>query len=266
MTIHKLKAGQKIKLQEIDADDTGKFRNKQEVQQLLARNIERMAELQHMLYAQGRHALLIVLQAMDAGGKDGTIRRIMSGVNPQGVQVTSFKVPTEEERSHDFLWRIHQAAPTRGMIGIFNRSHYEDVLIVRVHNLVPKSVWQTRYEHINHFEKLLADTGVTILKFYLHISKDEQKERFEARLQQPHKRWKFNPGDLKERDRWDEYMQAFEVAFEKCSTNYAPWHIVPANKKWYRNLVISETIVKTLEELSLTYPDPVEGLDEIVIE
>jgi PPK2 family polyphosphate:nucleotide phosphotransferase len=188
MTIHKLKAGQKIELQEIDADDTGKFRNKQEVHQLLARNIERMAELQHMLYAQGQHALLIVLQAMDAGGKDGTIRRIMSGVNPQGVQVTSFKVPTEEERSHDFLWRIHKAAPRRGMIGIFNRSHYEDVLVVRVHDLVPKKVWAARYDHINNFERLLAESGVTILKFYLHISREEQKERFQARLEQPHKR------------------------------------------------------------------------------
>jgi PPK2 family polyphosphate:nucleotide phosphotransferase len=266
MTIHKLKAGQKIKLQEIDADDTGKFRNKQEVQQLLARNIERMAELQHMLYAQGQHALLIVLQAMDAGGKDGTIRRIMSGVNPQGVQVTSFKVPTEEERSHDFLWRIHKAVPRRGMIGIFNRSHYEDVLVVRVHDLVPKKVWAARYDHINNFERLLAESGVTILKFYLHISREEQKERFQARLEQPHKRWKFNPGDLDERALWDDYMQAFEAAFARCSTEVAPWYIVPANKKWYRNLVISETIVRTLKGLKLSFPDPVADLDDIIIE
>jgi PPK2 family polyphosphate:nucleotide phosphotransferase len=190
----------------------------------------------------------------------------MSGVNPQGVRVTSFKKPNEEELSHDFLWRIHQAVPARGMIGIFNRSHYEDVLIVRVHNLVPASVWQTRYDHINNFERLLIDSGVTILKFYLHISKEEQKERLQARLEQPHKRWKFNPDDLKERALWADYMHAFEAAFERCSTAVAPWHIVPANKKWYRNLVISETIVQTLASLNLNYPDPMAGLDEIVID
>ena len=188
----------------------------------LAENIERMAELQNVLYAEDKHALLIVLQAMDVGGKDGTIRSIMSGVNPQGVQVTSFKKPTEEELSHDFLWRVHRAVPPRGMIGIFNRSHYEDVLVVRVHNLVPKAVWQTRYEHINNFERLLGNSGVTILKFYLHISKEEQKERFQARLDQPHKRWKFNPGDLGERTLWNDYMQAFEAAFAQCSTEAAP--------------------------------------------
>jgi PPK2 family polyphosphate:nucleotide phosphotransferase len=203
---------------------------------------------------------------MDAGGKDGTIRSIMSGVNPQGVRVTSFKKPNEEELSHDFLWRIHQAVPARGMIGIFNRSHYEDVLIVRVHNLVPASVWQTRYDHINNFERLLIDSGGTILKFYLHISKEEQKERLQARLEQPHKRWKFNPDDLKERALWADYMHAFEAAFERCSTAVAPWHIVPANKKWYRNLVISETIVQTLASLNLNYPDPMAGLDDIVID
>ncbi len=266
MTIIKVEPGQKIRLAEIDADDTGSFKNKKEARQQLAKNIDRMAELQNILYAESKHALLIVLQAMDAGGKDGTIRSIMSGVNPQGVHVTSFKKPTPEELSHDFLWRIHKAVPARGMIGIFNRSHYEDVLVVRVHNLVPKTVWQTRYEHINNFEKLLAAGGVTILKFYLHISKDEQKIRFEARLKQPHKRWKFNPGDLAERKRWDAYLRAFEAVFEKCSTGIAPWYVVPANKKWYRNLVISETIVQTLEGLNLKYPDPVADLDKIVIE
>jgi PPK2 family polyphosphate:nucleotide phosphotransferase len=222
--------------------------------------------LQNILYAEDKRSLLIVLQAIDAGGKDGTIRSIMSGVNPQGVRVTSFKKPTEEELGHDFLWRVHKAAPARGMIGIFNRSHYEDVLVVRVHNLVPKDVWQARYDHINHFETLLTDSGVTILKFYLHISKDEQKERFQARLDRPHKRWKFNIGDLKERELWDDYMDAFETAFEKCSPKHAPWHIVPANKKWYRNLVISEKIVETLEGMNLQYPAPVTGLDDLVIE
>ena len=266
MTIVKVEAGQRIKLKDIDANDTGRFKNKHDVNGLLAQNIERMAELQHMLYAQGKHALLIVLQALDAGGKDGTIRRIMSGVNPQGVRVTSFKKPTDEELAHDFLWRIHKAAPPRGMIGIFNRSHYEDVLVVRVHNLVPKKVWEARYEHINNFERLLAGDGeVTILKFYLHISKDEQKERLQARLEQPHKRWKFDPGDLDERALWDDYMKAYEAVFARCSTKTAPWYIVPANKKWYRNLVISETIVKTLEGMKLKFPDPIAGLDKLRI-
>jgi PPK2 family polyphosphate:nucleotide phosphotransferase len=266
MTIIKVEPGQKINLLKVDANDTGLVKDKQAAKKQLKTNVEQMAELQNILYAEGKHSLLIVLQAMDAGGKDGTIRSIMSGVNPQGVRVTSFKKPNEEELSHDFLWRIHQAVPARGMIGIFNRSHYEDVLIVRVHNLVPASVWQTRYDHINNFERLLIDSGGTILKFYLHISKEEQKERLQARLEQPHKRWKFNPDDLKERALWAGYMHAFEAAFERCSTAVAPWHIVPANKKWYRNLVISETIVQTLASLNLNYPDPMAGLDEIVID
>jgi len=266
MSIFTVKPKQNIKLNDIDPDDTGKLKQKQEAKELLEQNIERMAELQNILYAEGKHALLIVLQALDAGGKDGTIRSIMSGVNPQGVRVTSFKRPTEEELAHDFLWRIHKAVPPRGMIGIFNRSHYEDVLVVRVHNLVPKSVWQKRYQHINNFERLLAENSVTILKFYLHISKEEQKERLQARLDQPHKRWKFDPRDLDERKLWANYMEAFEAALSKCSTAYAPWHIVPANKKWYRNLVISEKIVETLEGLKLKYPEPPAGLDGIVIE
>lgn len=266
MSIIKVKPDQKIKLAEIDPEDTGEFTDKIKAKKLLNKNVERMAELQNVLYAEGKHALLIILQAMDAGGKDGTIRSIMSGVNPQGVQVTSFKSPTPEDLAHDFLWRVHKAVPPRGMIGIFNRSHYEDVLIVRVRNLVSKQVWHKRYQHINHFEQLLADNGVTILKFYLHISKDEQKERLQARLAEPDKRWKFNPTDLDTRVQWDDYMHAFEDVFEKCSPTYAPWHIVPANKKWYRNLVISQTIVETLEGLEMKYPDPVAGLDKIVIE
>lgn len=265
MSLVKVKPGQKIKLAEINPADTANLA-KDAAKTILAKNVERMAKLQEVLYAEGKHTLLIVLQAMDAGGKDGTIRSIMSGVNPQGVTVTSFKAPTVEELAHDFLWRVHQAVPGRGMIGIFNRSHYEDVLVVRVKNLVPKKVWQTRFEHINNFEQLLADSGVTILKFYLHISKEEQQERLQARLDEPDKRWKFNPGDLTERARWDDYMQAFEDVFEKCSTKAAPWYIVPADKKWYRNVLISETIVKTLEGLEMKYPEPAEGLDNIVIE
>jgi PPK2 family polyphosphate:nucleotide phosphotransferase len=202
---------------------------------------------------------------MDAGGKDGTIRHIFSGVNPQGCAVTSFKSPSTIERAHDFLWRVHAAAPANGMIGIFNRSHYEDVLIVRVHNLVPKDVWSKRYAHICEFEKLLSDSGTTILKFFLHISKDEQKKRLQARLDDPQKHWKFNVEDLAERKLWDEYMEAFDDALEKTSTRYAPWYVVPSDRKWFRNWVISDTIVHALEDMRLKFPDPAPGLDKVKI-
>ena len=261
----KVTPGRMVRLKDIDPDDTDGHSSKKAARKKLAGVIARLAELQNILYAEGKHALLIVLQAMDAGGKDGTIRNVLSGVNPQGVRVTSFKKPTEEELAHDFLWRVHRVVPRGGMIGVFNRSHYEDVLIARVKNLVPETVWRARYEHINAFEKLLADNGVTILKFYLHISKAEQKERLQARLDRPHKRWKFNPADLAERARWDDYMAAFEEALNRCSTDYAPWYIVPANKKWYRNLVVAETIVETLAQLNLQYPAPAAGLDGIEI-
>lgn len=255
----------KIDLSDYDPDDTGDYKHKHDAKDQLDANRERLRELQEVLYAEHKHALLIVLQGMDASGKDGTIGHVMKGVNPQGVQVTSFKVPTPEELDHDFLWRIHQHVPPRGMIGIFNRSHYEDVLIVRVNNLVPKEVWQTRYDHINAFERLLADSGVTILKFFLYISKDEQKQRFEDRLNQSDKQWKFSRGDLDVRARWDDYMKAYEDALTLCNAPWAPWHIVPANKKWYRNLVISNTIVEALEKLDMHYPEPEPGLDTIVI-
>jgi PPK2 family polyphosphate:nucleotide phosphotransferase len=225
-----------------------------------------MAELQELMFAEGKHSLLIVLQAMDAGGKDSTIRRVMEAFNPQGCHVIGFKAPTELELDHDFLWRIHQHTPSRGHVSIFNRSHYEDVLIVRVEELVPEAVWRARYDHINNFERLLADSGVTILKFYLHISKDEQKQRFQERLDRPEKNWKFNPGDLDTRAQWDDYMAAFEDVFNKCNHPWAPWYIVPANKKWYRNLVISTAIVEALEKLDMQYPAAPEGLDKIVID
>jgi PPK2 family polyphosphate:nucleotide phosphotransferase len=202
---------------------------------------------------------------MDAGGKDGTIKHVMGGVNPQGCQVTSFKQPTARELAHDYLWRIHMAVPSRGYIGIYNRSHYEDVLVVRVHNLVPEEVWSTRYEQINHFEKLLAETGTTILKFFLYISKEEQKERFEARLTDPTKNWKFSAGDVKERRYWDDYMLAYEEALSRCNTPWAPWYIIPANRKWYRNLVVSQTIVETLEKLDMHYPPPLADAGSIVV-
>jgi PPK2 family polyphosphate:nucleotide phosphotransferase len=257
--------GTQVNLADYDPGYTGDYPSKDKTKAELRRNVSRLQELQQVLWAEGKHALLIVLQAMDAGGKDGTIRHVMRGVNPQGCQVTSFKVPTKEELAHDYLWRIHKATPRRGYIGIFNRSHYEDVLVVRVHSLVPEGVWQTRYDQINHFEKLLADTGTTILKFFLHISKEEQKERFEARLRDPRKNWKFSMGDVEERGYWDDYMSAYRDALNRCSTPWAPWHIIPADRKWYRNLVVSQIIVETLEKLDMRYPPPLPDAGTIVI-
>jgi len=250
-----VKPGSKVKLPSHDAGATHGY-NKAKALVELQRHQARMFELQEVLYADKKHALLIVLQAIDAGGKDGTIRTVMRGVNPQGCAVTSFKAPNSEEVGHDFLWRVHKAVPSKGQIGIFNRSHYEDVLIVRVHDLVPKSVWSLRYAQINDFERMLTDNGVTILKFFLHISKDEQKRRFEARLADRDKLWKVNPIDFEERKRWDDYVDAFEDAITKCSTKWAPWYIIPSNKKWYRNLVISGIIVEALEAMKLEYPAP----------
>jgi PPK2 family polyphosphate:nucleotide phosphotransferase len=257
--------GTRVNLADYDPGSSGKYLKKGEGKEDLKRNAERLQGLQEVLWAEGKHALLIVLQAMDAGGKDGTIKHVMRGVNPQGCQVTSFKVPTKEELAHDYLWRIHKATPRRGYIGIFNRSHYEDVLVVRVHNLVPEEVWQQRYEQINHFEKLLTDTGTTILKFFLHMSKEEQKERFEARLQDPKKNWKFSMGDVEERGYWDDYKRAFEDALSKCSTPWAPWYVVPANRKWYRNIVVSQIIIETLEKLEMRFPPPLPDADKVVI-
>ena len=207
--------------------------------------------------------MLVIFQAMDGGGKDGAIDHVFSGVNPQGCAVTSFKVPSTEEQSHDYLWRIHKATPARGMIGIFNRSHYESVLVERVKKLAPRELWSMRYASINSFEKLLAQEGTTILKFFLHISWEEQKRRMEARLKDPGKNWKFSPSDLKERRRWDDYMEAYEDALQKCSTKAAPWYIVPADHKWYRNWVVSDVIVRALEKLDLKYPPPLKDADKI---
>lgn len=226
----------------------------------------RIYELQEILFASANHALLIVLQAMDTGGKDGTIAHVFRGLNPAGVRVTSFKKPTTDDLAHDFLWRIHACTPPKGMIGVFNRSHYEDVLVVRVHDLAPKKVWKKRYDQINAFEELLVENGTTVLKFFLHISKEEQKRRLEDRLRQANKHWKFNPDDLKERERWDDYMEAYEAVFSKCNTDFAPWHIVPSNHKWYRNYVVSQTIVKALEAMNLDYPPVPPGLDSEVVQ
>jgi PPK2 family polyphosphate:nucleotide phosphotransferase len=254
-----------VKLSDYDPGYKAGYTSKAETKAEIKRNGKRLQELQEVLWAEGKHALLIVLQALDAGGKDGTIRHVMRGVNPQGCQVTSFKVPTAEELAHDYLWRVHKATPRRGYIGIFNRSHYEDVLVVRVHNLVPEAVWQQRYDQINQFEKLLFDSGTTILKFFLYISKDEQKERFEARLRDPRKNWKFSTADVKERGYWDDYMRAYEDALSRCSTPWAPWHVIPADHKWYRNLVVSQVIVEALEKLDMHFPPPLPDAGDIVI-
>jgi PPK2 family polyphosphate:nucleotide phosphotransferase len=262
-----VKPRDKVDLKRFNPNDKSYFRgNKEESKEELRKINARLEELQEMLYAEQKHKILVVLQAMDSGGKDGTIRHVFDGVNPQGVKVASFKVPTKEDLAHDYLWRIHRFTPGKGEIVIFNRSHYEDVLVVRVHNLVPRSVWRRRFKHIRDFERILADEGTTILKFFLHIDLDEQKERFQARLDTPHKRWKFRLGDLEERKLWENYQKASEDAISKTSTEWAPWYIIPANRKWYRNLVISRIIVETLENLNMSYPQPEEDLEGVVIE
>ena len=259
--------GKKIKLAEQDPDDTSEFKGgKEDGKKAVAELNLKLQELQELLYAEGKHKVLVVLQAMDTGGKDGVIRHVFDGVNPAVVKVASFKAPTAEELSHDFLWRIHKAVPGSVELVIFNRSHYEDVLIVRVHNLVPESVWSKRYEQITDFEKVLTENGTTIVKFFLHISKDEQKERLQARLDDPTKHWKFSLGDLDERKLWDEYQKAYEDALNKTSTKDAPWYIVPANRKWYRDLVISTILVDTLKSLKMKYPESKQNLDGVVVE
>ncbi len=249
-------AGSKVDLGEHDAADTGGIERKKDATKQLKANVDRLADLQYLLYAENKRSLLIVLQAMDAGGKDGTIRHVMGPINPQGCHVTSFKAPTDEELAHDFLWRIHKAAPRKGQIGIFNRSHYEDVLVVRVRQLVAAKVWRGRYARINEFEKQLADGGTHILKFFLHVGKDEQLKRFRKRLEDPRKHWKFNPDDLKVREQWGDYMAAYEDALTKCSTSHAPWFVIPADHKWFRNLAVGSIIRETLEGLDMAYPKP----------
>jgi PPK2 family polyphosphate:nucleotide phosphotransferase len=206
-----------------------------------------------------------VLQAMDTGGKNGTIKHVFEGINPQGCRVSSFKAPSAEEANHDFLWRYHKSVPAKGKIGIFNRSHYLDVLIVRVKDLVPEEVWRPRYVIINYFERTLTAGGITVLKLFLYISKDEQRRRLQARLDDPEKRWKFSSNDIKERALWDAYQAAFEDAISNCSTEHAPWYVVPANKKWYRNLVVARTIADTLEAMGPQYPPAEEGLEKVTI-
>jgi PPK2 family polyphosphate:nucleotide phosphotransferase len=251
-----VKPGTRVRLAEWDPRDTPGVADKKEAKPILKRNVRRLADLQYRLYAEDKRALLIVLQAMDAGGKDGTIRDVMGPLNPQSCRVTSFKVPTAEELAHDFLWRVHKAVPRRGEIGVFNRSHYEDVLVVRVRDLVPRAVWSKRYDQINAFEAILAAGGVHILKFYLHISKQEQLERFRQRLADPRKQWKVGPDDFRERRRWNQYQAAYEDVLSRCSTAQAPWYIVPADREWYRNLAVSQIMAETLAGFRMRFPKP----------
>jgi len=258
--------GKKVRLKDFDPDYTGGIKNKKKAKEELEQKIEILADLGYRLYAENRRSLLLVLQGMDTAGKDGTIRHVMRGFNPQSCQVTSFKQPGIEELNHDFLWRIARAVPRKGSIGIFNRSHYEDVLVARVHNLVPKREWETRYDRINLFEKMLVAGGTTIVKIFLHIGKDEQRKRLQSRLDDSTKLWKFSLADLAERQYWDEYQKAYEVALTRCNTEEAPWYIVPANQKWHRNLIISRILCKVLKKMNPQFPPAEEGLEDIVVE
>ncbi|MEP6809261.1 MAG: PPK2 family polyphosphate kinase [Chthoniobacterales bacterium] len=257
--------GQVVRLAEIDpgAKPGGSKRKGEKRADKLR---DRLSELQQALYAEHKRSLIIVIQAMDTGGKDGAIKEISSGLDPNGVQLTNFKYPSAEEWDHDFLWRVHHGAPRKGVIGIWNRSHYEDVLVPLVHEQITDKVWRERCEDINAFERLLSRNGVTWLKFFLHISKDEQKERLEARLEDPDKLWKFNPGDLKERAKWEVYQQAYAAVISECSTRIAPWHIVPANHKWARNLMMLESVVGALERMNPQYPAAEFDPKKIVVE
>ena len=267
MERYRVRPDEKIHLKDFDPGDVGKYDGeKDDGLEHLGELNQELEALQELLYAEHKHRLLVVLQGMDTSGKDGVIRHVFDGVNPQGVRVANFKVPTPIELDHDYLWRVHQQTPARGEIVIFNRSHYEDVLVVRVHAMVPEKIWQKRYEQIREFERQLVEEGTTILKFFLHINKDEQRERLQARLDDPTNRWKFNPGDLEERTRWDEYIEAYEDAINRTSTDEAPWYIVPSNKKWYRNLVVASLLVDTLKKLDMEYPQPAEDFSGIVIE
>lgn len=250
-------------LDRIDTRSSAGTGGKSETAPETASLIVELAELQARLWAESRRSVLLVLQAMDAGGKDGTIRKVFTGVNPQGVRVASFKQPSPEELAHDFLWRIHHRVPAAGEIGVFNRSHYEDVLIVRVDELVKEEVWRKRYGQIREFEELLTENGTTVIKVFLHISKDEQKERFEARLEQPSKRWKFSEADLDVRKKWDRYQDAYAAAIRETSTESCPWYVVPADRKWYRDWAVLQILTRTIADLDPQYPDPPEGLETI---
>jgi PPK2 family polyphosphate:nucleotide phosphotransferase len=259
----RVQPGASVKLKDIDPAFKDRHEHREQAAEEIAHYQEKLRELQVLLYAERRHSLLICLQAMDTGGKDGTINHVLGAMNPQGCRVAAFRQPSAEEAAHDFLWRVHQAAPERGEVVIFNRSHYEDVLVVRVHRLVPKDVWSRRYERINAFEKGLIEHDTHVLKFYLHISKEEQLTRFKDRLDDPAKHWKISESDYKERAFWDDYMEAYEEALSRCSTEHAPWFVIPANHKWFRNLAVARIIVEHLEGLKMKYPKPVVDIEHI---
>ena len=261
----KVGPGAAIELASVDPDDTYGF-DKLTAKEPAKAELDRLSDLQDRLWAEDRQALLVVLQGIDTSGKDGTIRKVAGAFNPQGCVVSSFKVPTPEELSHDFLWRVHRRVPGKGLVGIFNRSHYEDVLVVRVHGLVPEEVWRARYEQIRNFERLLNETGTTIVKLMLHISRDEQRERLQARYDDPAKHWKFSLGDLAERRRWDDYIAAYQDALAETSTEHAPWYVIPANRKWFRNLAVASILAETLTEMAPDYPPAADLPPDLVIE
>ncbi len=265
MDEYRVKPGSRLKLDRFDPDDTGDYKKnaegKAKAKAATAERIARLSGLQERLYANASGALLIVLQGMDTSGKDSTIKHVMSGVNPQGCRVATFKTPSSRELAHDFLWRVHREVPPKGHIGIFNRSHYEDVLITRVRGLISDKQAKKRFNQIKEFEELLHESGTAVLKFFLHISKEEQRERLEERIRDPEKRWKFNEGDLEERKLWNEYLAAFEDVISATSTDHAPWYIVPGNRKWYRDLVVAETVVAALEDMKLKCPPPPKDVD-----
>jgi PPK2 family polyphosphate:nucleotide phosphotransferase len=263
----RVEPGSKVRLDQIDTrSEAGAPGDKKATTDTFPEQQERLADLQARLWAEDRQALLVVIQAIDGGGKDSTIRHVFTGLNPQGTKVTSFKVPSDEELDHDFLWRVHKATPGKGEIMVFNRSHYEDVLVVRVHGLVPESVWRPRYEHIRAFEENLVAAGTRVVKFFLHISKEEQADRFQERIDDPAKRWKFRLADLDERRRWDDYQAAFAEAIERTSTEAAPWYVIPADRNWYRNWAVSTVLIETLEAVDPRYPESEEDLSGVVVE
>jgi len=265
MKRYRIDEGEKFRLTDFDTRDTSELPGgKKQAEKKSASIQDGLDELQDLFFAARKHKLLIILQGMDTSGKDGTVRHVMGGFDPAGVQVVSFKKPTQVELDHDYLWRVHQHVPAAGEITIFNRSHYEDVLVVRVHELVPEKAWRKRYRHINEFERMLSDNGTIILKFFLHISADEQKERLEARLDDPNKRWKFALGDIEERKLWKDYQKAYEDAINETATKWAPWYIIPADVKWYRNYLVGKILSDTMKKLNLEYPQP--ELGKVVID
>jgi len=258
-----IEPGSTVSLADINPEQDGGIESKEEGKEKLSAILDEITPLQEMLYAEKKHALLIVLQGIDAAGKDGVCWHVIRAMNPQGTYVASFKQPTEVEKAHDFLWRVHQRVPAMGQVAVFNRSHYEDVLVARVHNLVSKQVWSKRYHEINNFEEFLTENGVTIVKFFLYISKDEQLERFEKRLEDKDRQWKISASDYAERDRWDEYIEAYEAMLSHCSTSHAPWYVIPANRKWFRNLAAADIIHRAMLDMQIESPRPTVDIDEI---